>query len=259
MPQSGRKRVFKIQFKRSDIDEESSEKSGSVPLKAKGVGNIRSVSSSFDKSSATKQPSLLLRKVFGKRSQKVRMVGGVPEKSKLNPFSDELLKSRKANIDKLPGRNASLLNKKLSSSNLVSKSLMQKEYASPRFMSILIGKGRIIKHKVIDQLFGRKVWQENERVARLPHAKRLQLFQALLKEPLPFLELHVRFGVSKQTIRRLVKNGLLIEEWGPKAIGVKFKLSKKGKIYLEKLEATARYESKLTEKEFIRLKQKSLV
>lgn len=48
-------------------------------------------------------------------------------------------------------------------------------------------------------------------------------------------ELHVRFGVSKQTVKRLVKNEFLTEMWGPKAIGVRFKLSKKGKRYLKKL------------------------
>jgi hypothetical protein len=60
-----------------------------------------------------------------------------------------------------------------------------------------------------------------------------------------------------QTVRRLVKNGLLIEEWGPQAIGVRFKPSKKGKLYLKELEAAAKYESKIVEKDFIRLKRRA--
>jgi hypothetical protein len=37
-----------------------------------------------------------------------------------------------------------------------------------------------------------------------------------------------------------------MEEWGPKAIGVRFKLSREGKLYLKELEAAAKYESKMT-------------
>lgn len=58
---------------------------------------------------------------------------------------------------------------------------------------------------------------------------RLQLFQSMQKEPLPFLDLYVRFGVSKQAIRGFVKREFLTEICGLKGIGVRFKLTNKSK------------------------------
>jgi len=258
MPRSGRKKVLKIQFKRLEAKEEVSQEHASIPLKAKGVNDIRSSFPPFGDSNRPKQPPSLFRKVFDNKSDRVKMVGGVPPKSKLNLFWGKLLKPRNVSLKKLPTRNSPFLNKKVSKPSMVTRTLMQKELVAPRFLSILIGKGRLIRRRVTAQLSGRKGWWNNEENKRLPHAKRLLLFQALRKEPLPFLDVHVRFGVSKQTVRRLVNNGLLMEEWGPKAIGVRFKLSKKGKMYLKKLEAAAKYESKVGEKEFIRLKHKPL-
>jgi len=248
MPQSSRKKLLKIPFKPLDAERNDSQKT-------KGVNSIKSVSPSFDDPKNSKQPRSLPPKVLGNKLRRDRIVGGVPEKSTLNHLSGKILKSRNVSVNKLPMHNASLLSRKVSSSNIVTKTLMQKEHVAPRFLSILMDKGRLIRHKVTTQLLERKVWWNTEEVKRLPHAKRLQLFQTLLKEPLPFLDLHVRFGVSKQTIRRLVKNGILMEVWGPKAIGVRFKLSKKGKTYLKELEAAAKYDSKMKEKDFIRLKQ----
>jgi hypothetical protein len=139
---------------------------------------------------------------------------------------------------------------------MVTKALMQKEQAAPRFMSILMRKGKLIRHKVTTQLLGGKNQWSTDDAKRLPHAKRLQMFQALLNEPLTFLDLHARFEVSKRTIRGLTKKGILRETWGPKAIGVRFKLTNKGKVYLKQVEAAAKYESKIEEKNLIRLKHK---
>jgi hypothetical protein len=259
MPNSDRKRVLKIPFKSSDTEKNDSQESGSIPLKAKGVCNIKSAIPSFGKPNKLKQASSLPRNVSDDKLQKVRMVGGVPQKSTLNLFSDKPMKSRNVSVNKMPTHNASLLNKKVSNSGMITKDSMQKEHAAPRFLSTLMDKGILIKRKVTAQLSGRKVWSDTRESNYLSDAKRFQLFQALLKEPLPFLDLHGRFGVSKQTIRRLVKNGLLMEVWGPKSIGVRFKLSKKGKIHLKELEAAAKYESKMREKDFIRLKNKPLL
>jgi hypothetical protein len=258
MPQSGRKRVLKIKFRRSDTEGNDSSTNDPIPLKAKGVNNVISVIPSFDAPNRPKWSPDLVRKVFDNRFGRARIVGGVPQKSTLNRFLGKLMRSRKVSVNKMSGENASLLNKRISDPSIVTKTLVQQEHVAPRFMSILIGKGRLMRHRVASQLFGRKVWGTREESARLPYARKLQLFQALLAEPLPFLDLHVRFGVSKQTMRRLVNNGLLTEVWGPKAIGVRFKLSKKGKIHLKELEAAARYESKVGEKDFIRLKNKPL-
>jgi len=243
MPDSDRKKVVKIAFKSSDTEKKDSQKHGSIP--------------SFGDLNKPKRAPSLPQEVLGDKLRRVRIAGGVPQKSTLNLFSSKFLKSRNVSVNKLAARNAPLLNKKVSNSSVVTGTIMQKEHVAPRFLSMLMGKGTLIKNKVTSQLLGRKVWSDTEERKALSHAKELQLFQALLKEPLPFLDVHVRFGVSKQTIRRLVKNGLLVEVWGPKAIGVRFKLSKKGKIYLKELEAAARYEPGMKEKSFIRLKHRT--
>jgi len=116
---------------------------------------------------------------------------------------------------------------------------------------------KLANQRTVDQLIRHGTRSTQEGVKSLSHAERIRLFQALLKEPLPFLELHGRFGVSKQTMRRLVKNGFLREMWGPKAVGVRFKLTSKGKIFLKESEAAARYEPRIREKSFIRLKQRT--
>jgi len=116
---------------------------------------------------------------------------------------------------------------------------------------------KLSKRRRVNQLLRHRMRSTQEEVKPLSHAERIHLFQALLKEPLPFLDVHGRFGVSKQTIRGLVKNGLLTEVWGPKAIGVRFRLTDKGKIHLKELEAAARYEPVMRKKTLIQLKHRT--
>lgn len=52
-----------------------------------------------------------------------------------------------------------------------------------------------------------------------------------------------------------VKKELLEEEWGPRDIGVKFKLTKKGRDYLRELKTATRLEPQQRKHIFIRLKQ----
>jgi len=125
------------------------------------------------------------------------------------------------------------------------------------FLNVLVVKGRLTRRSVGNQPMKRETSLSQGGYKPLSHVERIRLFQAMSDQPLSFLDLHARFSVSKQTIRRLVKNGLLMEEWGPKAIGVRFKLSKKGKLYLKELEVAAKYDSKMTENDFIRLKRRA--
>lgn len=99
----------------------------------------------------------------------------------------------------------------------------------------------------------------NSKSKPLLYVEKIRLFQALLREPLSFLDLHCQFNVSRQTITRLVKKGLLMETWGSKGVGVTFKLTSKGKTYLKELEAAARYKPRLAESPLTRLKQRSVV
>jgi hypothetical protein len=124
------------------------------------------------------------------------------------------------------------------------------------FLNVLIVKGRLARRSVGNQPMRREGSLSQDGYKSLSHIERIHLFKAVSDQSLPFLELHVRFGVSKQTIRRLVKNGLLMEVWGPRAIGVRFKLSNKGKTYLKELEEAARYEPRKSERDLVRLKHK---
>jgi len=257
MSHSDRRRFLRVKFKRSKDGGEDTEKSSVAPPKTSNVGNPKSGFPTFDEPNRSKQTSGLRQKAYGDRLEKVKVAGGMPPRSNLDVFSNKSMKSQNVAVDKLSTRNAALLEKEVSSHGTVSASFMQKEHVSGRFLSVLVGRGRLIKNTVATQLLGRKVRADADNVRRLPHAKRIQLFQTLLNGPVTFLDLHGRFGVSKQTIKRLVKNGLLVEDWGPRAIGVRFRLSKKGKTYLKELEAAALYESNVEQKNFIRLKSKS--
>lgn len=74
-----------------------------------------------------------------------------------------------------------------------------------------------------------------------------------------FLDLHIRFGISKQAVRRLVRKGLFKETWGPRAVGIRFELSKAGRDYLSVLEAAAKYVPRTAGKNIIKLKSKSIL
>ena len=191
-----------------------------------------------------------------KRLLRPRLVGNFPKNLGGNTFSGKLVKSPTVKMGKIPEHSASLFNKEACSSRMVTKDLVRDGQAGSEFLSILVGKGKLTKHKASAQITTRKTLEKAEKSTRFPHAKELRLLQALAKEPLHFLELHGRFGVSKQSVRGLARNHLLVEVWGPKGVGVRFKLSKKGKAYLKELEAAIRYESKIGEKESIRLEHK---
>lgn len=75
----------------------------------------------------------------------------------------------------------------------------------------------------------------------LSHTERIHLFESMLNRPSTFLELHGRFGVSRQVIEGFVQKGLLKKVWGPRNIGVTFTLSKKGEKYFGELKAAASF------------------
>jgi hypothetical protein len=86
--------------------------------------------------------------------------------------------------------------------------------------------------------------------------ERLCLFQALSDDALPFLDIHRRFGISKQTVQGFVRRGFFSEVWGPRNIGIKYKLTKEGKVHLKRLEKAALLEEQEQQKIFIRLKHR---
>jgi hypothetical protein len=118
-------------------------------------------------------------------------------------------------------------------------------------------KANLASHKTHDQILGGQPAMSQRRVNSLSQVERIRLFQTLLERPTAFFDLHARFGVSRQIVKGLVKNGLIAETWESKGIGVKFKLTKKGEVYLKELEAAAKFEPSLAKKAFVRLKQKA--
>jgi len=250
-----RREVLKIQFKSLDAQKKDSHMDS--PRFQKGEDLVLAKSRIPSLSDAAKFKHLgLPQRLLRSKSDRTGIVEGITPKPEILVSSGrQPLKSRKPIVSKLPKRTTFLLNKRVSSL-MDTETLIQKARIAPQSHALLTSKSRLIKRKAnMVPSLERKVWW-NAETHRLSHARTLQLFQALLREPLSFLELHSRFAVSKRTVVRFVKNGLLNEVWGPRAVGVRFKLSKKGKTYLKELEEAAKYEPKMMEKAFIRLKQR---
>lgn len=114
---------------------------------------------------------------------------------------------------------------------------------------------KVVKRTMPEYVLAHGSISTKEETRSLSNAERIRLLRTLLK-PSTFLDLHGCFGVSKETIKSLVKNGLLAEMWGPKAVGLRFQLTKKGKAYLKKLEASARIKPGKRETSFVKLKSR---
>jgi len=186
----------------------------------------------------------------------VREANALISKSKGSVFSIRFLSKTRSSLGKgvFDRKLSGFAFDKTGGSRLMSHVKTRGPFASE--FDVSSAKVKLAKRRTADQLLGYKARSPQEEVKSLSHAEKIRLFKALSKKSSPFLDLHGRFGVSKQTIRGLVKNGLLMEVWGPKAIGVGFKLTNKGKIYLKELEAASEYEPKMRETAFIRLKQR---
>jgi hypothetical protein len=118
-------------------------------------------------------------------------------------------------------------------------------------------KAKLASHRMLDQASRFRLPLPLKTTNSLSHVDRIRLFQALFRKPLTFLDLHGCFGVSRQMVKGLVKNGLIAETWATKGIGVRFKLTRKGKAHLRELEAAAQFEPNLAKKAFVQLKQRA--
>ena len=128
--------------------------------------------------------------------------------------------------------------------------------ALPGVLSKLSSRMRLSKNQMATR---RRRWKKRSatsQVRSLSHMERLCLFQTLSDDPLLFLDIHRRFGISKQMVQRFVRRGLFREVWGPRNIGVKYKLTEEGKVHLKRLEKAALLEEQEQQKIFIRLKQR---
>jgi len=87
-------------------------------------------------------------------------------------------------------------------------------------------------------------------------AEKLSMLKALSRKSLSYLDLHVRFNVSKQVIGTFVKNGLIKETWGSENIGVRLLLTEKGEKQLRRLKMASMLEKDKVRKATIQLKYK---
>jgi len=259
MPQSGRKRFLKTTSNPLRIEESlSKEKALRIPNVA-GANRLRHLVNHFDGSKKPHPSFNLSQKLSCYNSSEARVVGGIPANLGSNSFSTEPLKSPDISLDRLPKNSSNLLNRNVNGSNVLKEDYVRNGPEASNFLSALIDKRRLVMHKSTRSLSQKEIQSGAEKPEQLSQAKRHQLFKALLKKPLPFLELHERFGISKQTMRRLISRGWLTEMWGQGGVGVRFRLSGKGKNYLKELEAAAKYETKATQKDLVRLRQRAFL
>lgn len=120
----------------------------------------------------------------------------------------------------------------------------------------LSGKMRLSKNDRRIRPLKWKTRYDSSESKSLLHAEKIRLLQALSDQPLPFLDIHRRFDLSKQTVEGFVRRGFFEEVWGPKNIGVKFKLTMKGEAYLKRLREASRFELQQRKKIFISLKHR---
>lgn len=253
MPTSRYERVLKVPFKRLGIGEEDHGQANSSDCKAY-KSKIKRLVPSVGNLKRSKLVAGLPSKTVNSGAKRLKEVGNNDAKSSVRFHSaDSFLRSRDLVLNRMPLQAASILGKNVQGSNIVVEDLLQRPSTAKPFLSLKTSRERVKKHREIIQHSGPRVLDSEK--GRLSHVQTLQLFRGLMKEPLSFLELRGRFGVSKQTVKRLVRNRLLKETWGPKAVGVRFVLSDKGEAYLKELEAAAKYKPNAQKSVVIRLKQ----
>jgi hypothetical protein len=259
MPRSGRKRFLKTTCKSSSTEERLSKEKGLSISNVARANWLKHLVNHFEGLKKPHHSFNLPQRLSGYNSAEARVVGGIPANLGSNSFSAEPLKSPGISLDKLPKNSSNLLNRNVHGSNVLKEDSVRNGSGASNFLSALIDKRRLVVHKSSRSLSEKEIQSGAEKPEQLSQAKKHQLFQALLKEPLPFLELHARFGVSKQTMRRFIRRGWLTEMWGQGGVGVRFRLSEKGRNHLRELEAAAKYETKTTQKDLIRLRQRAFL
>lgn len=158
-------------------------------------------------------------------SKQAKIVGNLPRKSTLKPFSDNLFRPKNAVVGK-SAKHILQTDRKNHGSYAIVESAELHQNVISGFSSSSIGKRNKYKAKAPSRF--KEKSQNPEGLTRLSHAAELRLFQTLEHESLPFLELHIRLGVSKRAMRGFVSKGLLTELWGQNSVGMRYKLSSKG-------------------------------
>ncbi len=85
-----------------------------------------------------------------------------------------------------------------------------------------------------------------------------RVLETLQRRPKPLMELHATLGISRRTLERFVREGLVRTVWGPGGIGVSYKLTGKGIRELKELQRASTLDSKWRRKQLILLKTKMI-
>lgn len=256
MPPAGGKKFLKIQFNAPRIHEEDMKKEKTCSANSEHAGGSRNSFRRFDGPVRTEGYLNPLRSFSDCRSREARVVGGVPVKSEFRHISVEPSAS-KFSIDRFLKDDSSLLEQKVRNPKILTAVLIRREHTSAHFLSVKTDTGRMVGNKSDIRLLRTKSLGSANRGERLSESRKLQLFRTLLKKPLSILNLRAGFGLSKHALKGLCKRGLLAEVWGPGTVGLRFGLTRKGKAYLTELKAAAKYDSRISKRGTIRLKNKS--
>ena len=126
---------------------------------------------------------------------------------------------------------------------------------SASFPKLDTHESKLVKKTNVERLLVRRYYSNDKTKIPTP-SEEISLLTALSLQPLSFMDLHSQFKTSKSTVKTLIKNGLIQEVWGPKDIGVKYKLASKGKSHLRKLKTATKLEIDEIGKARIQLKHK---
>jgi hypothetical protein len=258
MPRSARLRFSEIRLKSVTRNEKRSKETAYNLIDNEETDRVKFCPEHPSKSK-TKHSLGLFKRLSSSESTKARTVGSIPRKSTVYSLSSKPSRSPDITVRRLPRYSPGIPNRSISGRRVATGGSVQNQSLVPRFLSVQEDEARLARHGSVRPTPRRGTIFCPEKTERLPHAKELQLFKALSNEPLPFLDLHVRFGVSKQTTRGLLKRGLLAEVWGSGGVGLRFTLSEKGRSHLKQLEAAAKYKSRVKPRDFVRLKRKALL
>jgi len=151
---------------------------------------------------------------------------------------------------------SSVFSKKLGFTNNPMGQPKRDETELSRVPSNLSNKMKLAKNRGNTRRLKWKKRYNSHESKSLSHVEKISLFQVLSNKPQPFLDIHRRFGISKQIVKGFVKRGFFEEVWGPKNIGVQFKLTEKGEAHLKRLEDASHFEQQQRKKIFIRLKHR---
>ncbi len=190
---------------------------------------------------------------------KTRNIGVIPPKSATGTFADKpFLKARDTHFRNFASKGLPARTKNKTDSDTDSKRIVKQRRVASAFSSVEKGKKRKIKCRTQKTIMSPKPCKAfGESSVRLPQAIRIQILRALSRRPLHFLDLHSLFGVSKYTIQGFVHTELIEEVWGQDTVGVRFRLTKKGKAFLKRFEVIERLEIKTSKKGLIRLKSRT--